>query len=125
MLAILAVWTALGALITTLYVILFHAGESLDVEMVITVLPYTIAFSATLAAAVLWGLRKQRHDEEGVAGQRLQATTSIVINSVSFAALLFALQDFQFALAGLVLEYGFLWVVYWSYTRVIVPEEPE
>ncbi len=123
MLAILAVWTALGALVTSIYVIFFRSGPAVDTELVVTLLPYTIAASATLAAAVLWGLRKHRADEEGVVGQRTQAVTALVINSVNFAALLFALQDFQFAVVGLIVEFGFLYVCYWGYTRVVVPEK--
>ncbi|MBX3394201.1 MAG: hypothetical protein KF841_02420 [Phycisphaerae bacterium] len=123
MIAIIAVWTALGAMVTTCVVLLVPTRNSFDTEAVITLLPYTIAFSATLAAAVLWSLRKCRADEPGVAGQRLQAIASLAINSLTFAILLFALQDFQFAVVGLVVEFGFLYVCYWGYTRVLVPDK--
>lgn len=123
MIAIFAVWTALGAMVTTLVVLMLPTGNRFDTEAVITLLPYTIAFSATLAAAVLWSHRRSRAEEPGVAGQRMQAIVSLVINSLSFAILLFALQDFQFAVVGLVVEFGFLYVCYWGYTRVLVPDE--
>jgi hypothetical protein len=122
MFAILAVWTALGALVTTLIVLVLPRQTAIDTETVITLLPYTIALSSTLAAGVLWAFRKRRGDEPGVAGQRLQAVASFVLNSLNFAILLFALQDFQFAVVGLIVEFGFLYVCYWGYTRIVGPE---
>lgn len=122
MFAIFAVWTALGALATTIVVLVLPKRQAFDTEIVITLLPYTIALSATLSAGVLWALRKRRADEPGVAGQRLQAVASLVLNSLNFAILLFALQDIEFAIVGLMVEFGFLYVCYWCYTRVLVPD---
>lgn len=120
MFAILSVWIALGALVTTV-LILFRQDAS--VEIVITLLPYTIALSATLAAGVLWALRRRGTTEPGVAGQRVQATAALVLDSLSFAILLFALQDVEFAVVGLIVEFGFLGVCWWIYTRVLVPDD--
>jgi len=119
MFAVLSVWIALGALLTTIIVVL---RPSVGVESVVTLLPYTIALSATFAAAVLWALRNRRTDEPGVAGQRLQAIAAIMLNSISFAILLFALQKPQHALIGLALEAAFLTFCYWAYRRVILRE---
>lgn len=119
MVAVLAVWLALGALVTTVAVVVRPSGGA---EAVVTLLPYTLAFSATLAAAVLWGLRGRRASEPGVAGQRLQAGCAIAINSLSFAILLFALQTAVHAVFGLVLEGGFLAFCYWAYRRVVLRE---
>lgn len=119
MIAILSVWIALGALITSIVIICWPTAGA---DAVVTLLPYTIALSATLAAAVLWGLRGRRPDELGVAGQRLQAVASIVLNSISFALLLFALQTPIHALMGLALEAAFLTFCYWAYRRVILRE---
>jgi len=119
MTAVLAVWIALGALITTIVVFAYPwTGR----EAVITLLPYTIALSATLAAAVLWALRHQPITEPGVAGRRLQAWTAIGLNSVSFAISLFALQSPKHAVAGLAIEFGFLWICWWSYKNVVLRE---
>ena len=120
MFAIAAVWTALGALITTIVLI---AMPDSSAEMVVTLLPYTIAFSATLAAAVLWALRKRPTAETGVAGQRAQAIASLALNSLNFAILLFALNDAKYAVLGLFIEFGFLWICYLGYTRVLVPQD--
>ena len=120
MFAILAVWIALGALITTIIVVLLPDQSA---ETVVTLLPYTIALSATLAAGVLWAFRKRDVDEPGVAGQRTQATAALIMNSLSFAILLFALQDFQYALIGLAVEGGFLWFCWWGYRRVVLQEK--
>lgn len=119
MLALLSVWIALGALIVSVAVVFYQAD---DRETVVTLLPYTIALSATFAAAVLWGLRKAPRDEPGVSGQRLQAVASIVLNSMTFAVLLVWLHGFIDATLGLLLEGGFLIFVYWLYTRVLVPD---
>ena len=119
MLALLSVWIALGALITSLAVV-FVRG--VDKEMVITLLPYTVAFSVTLAAAVLWSHRGRKSAEVGIAGRRLQAVASIVMNSLTFAILLIWLHGIVNASIGLLLEGAFLCVVYWLYTRVMVPE---
>lgn len=119
MFALLAVWIALGALITTILVVVMPDRQA---ETVITLLPYTIAFSATLAAGVLWAFRKRPTSESGVAGQRLQAFAALVFNGISFAILLFALQDAQYAVAGLAIEAGFLWICWRGYTRVVAPE---
>src|SRR5262245_5917471 len=101
---------ALGVLVTTVVVIIFPSREA---EAVITLLPYTLALSVTLAAGVLWALRHRRADEPGVAGQRLQSVAAIVLNSLSFAILLFALQRPKHAIIGLLLEAGFLLFCYW------------
>ncbi len=119
MFAVLSVWIALGALVTTIYVVLRPAGGA---EAVVTLLPYTIALSVTFAAGVLWALRARRAEEPGVAGQRLQSVAAIVLNSISFALLLFALQKPQHALIGLALEAAFLTFCYWAYRRVILRE---
>jgi hypothetical protein len=119
MIAVLSVWIALGALVTTIIVVLFAAHGA---EAVVTLLPYTLAFSATLAAAVLWSLRHRRPDERGVAGQRLQAVAAIAMNGLSFAILLFALQQPHHALLGLGLEAAFLMFCYWGYRRVVLRE---
>lgn len=119
MTAVLSVWIALGAFITTIVVFAYPwTGR----EAVITLLPYTIALSTTLAAAVLWALRHRPASEPGVAGRRLQAWTAIGLNSLSFAISLFALQAPQYALAGLAIEFGFLWICWWSYKRVVLRE---
>ena len=120
MIAIAAVWTALGALITTIALI---AMPDSSAETVVTLLPYTIALSATLAAGVLWALRKRPAAETGVAGQRAQALASLAINSLNFAILLFALNDAEYAILGLFIEFGFLWLCYLGYTRVLVPQD--
>ncbi len=119
MFAVFSVWIALGALITTIYVVVRPAGGA---EAVVTLLPYTIALSCTFAAGVLWALRTRRADEPGVAGQRLQAFAAITFNGLSFAILLFALQKPQHALIGLALEAAFLTFCYWAYRRVILRE---
>lgn len=119
MFAVLSVWIALGALITTLVVVIRPIE---GVEAVVTLLPYTIALSATFAAAVLWALRRRRADEPGVAGQRLQAVAAIALNSLSFATLLFALQKPHHAVLGLVIEAVFLGFCYWAYRRVVLSE---
>ncbi len=120
MFALAAVWIALGVLITTIIVVVF---PDRGVETVVTLLPYTIAFSATLASAVLWIFRKRAANEPGIAGQRLQALAALVIDSISFAILLFALQDFRFAVTGLIIEAGFLYVCWWGYTRIVLAEK--
>ncbi|MFQ5411442.1 MAG: hypothetical protein ACE5EC_04070 [Phycisphaerae bacterium] len=120
MYAIASVWIALGALITTIALILIPDRSA---EQVVTLLPYTLAFSATLAAGVLWAFRKRKDADAAVAGQRLQAIAALLINSLSFAILLFTLLEAKYALAGLVLEYGFLWVCWWLYIRIVAPDE--
>ena len=119
MYAVLSVWIALGALVTTIAVAVLPKQNA---EAVITLLPYTFAFSATLAAGVLWAFRKRRPDEQGVAGQRLQAFTSIAINSVSLAVLLFTMQTPLHAFAALAIEFSFLSICWWSYKRVVLKE---
>lgn len=119
MFALLSVWIALGALVTSIVVVFWRAE---DRESVVTLLPYTLAFSATLAAGVLWGLRKRKNNEPGVAGQRLQSIASIVVNSLTFAVLLVWLHGVVDGLLGLIVEGVFLCFVYWLYTRVLVPE---
>lgn len=119
MTAVLAVWIALGALITTIVVFAYPwTGR----EAVITLLPYTWALSTTLAAAVLFSLRHRPAAEPGVAGRRLQAWAAILLNSLSFAISLFALQSPGHAFAGLAIEFGFLWICWWSYKRVVLRE---
>ena len=119
MFAILAVWIALGALITTIIVVVLPDESA---EAVVTLLPYTLACSATLAAGVLWAYRKRDTGEPGVAGQRTQAVAALVMNSLSFAVLLFALQEVQYAVAGLIVEGGFLWICWRGYTRIVLRE---
>jgi len=119
MYAIASVWIALGALITTIALILIPDESA---EQVVTLLPYTLAFSATLAAGVLWAFRGRKDADTAVAGQRLQAVVALLINSLSFAILLFTLLEAKYALAGLVLEYGFLWVCWWLYIRIVAPD---
>lgn len=119
MAALLSVWIALGALITALVVVFIRVGEK---EPVVTLLPYTIAFSATLAAAVLWVYRKRSAADAGIHGQRLQAVAAIAINGLTFAVLLFWLHGITKGLLGLLLEGAFLCLVYWLYTRVLVPD---
>ncbi len=119
MAALLSVWIALGAFIVSLAVV-FYPSE--DRETVVTLLPYTIALSATLAAAVLWAFRRRPAAEPGVAGQRMQAVAAIVINSFTFAVLLVWLHGFVDATLGILLEGGFLCFVYWLYTRLLVPD---
>jgi hypothetical protein len=119
MLALLSVWIAVGALVTSIVLILYRSGPR---EEVLTLLPYTVAFSATLAAAVLWACRKRPAAERGVAGQRLQGIAALVINSVTFAVLLLWLHGVWYGLLGLALEGAFLCCVYWLYTRVLVPD---
>ena len=118
MAALLSVWIALGAFVTSLVVVLARVGEK---EPVVTLLPYTIALSATFAAGVLWAHRKQK-SEVGIAGQRLQAGAAIVLNGLTFAVLLFWLHGLTKGLLGLMLEVAFLCLVYWLYTRVLVPD---
>ncbi len=119
MLALLSVWIALGAFVTSIIVVFARVG---DKEPVVTLLPYTIAFSATLAAGVLWAFRKRDLAEPGAGGRRLQAFAAIAINSLTFAVLLFWLHGIVKGLLGLLLEGVFLCVVYWLYTRVLVPD---
>jgi hypothetical protein len=119
MAALLSVWIAFGALITALIVVFAEVGEK---EPVVTLLPYTIAFSATLAAGVLWAYRKRRSKEAGVAGRRLQAVAAIAMNSLTFGVLLFWLHGIASGFLGLIVEAAFLALVYWLYTRVLVPD---
>ncbi len=119
MFALLSVWIAFGAFVTSL-VMVFWKTE--DREAVATLLPYTIALSVTFAAGVLWGHRKRRGEEPGVAGQRVQALASIVLNSLTFAVMLVWLHGLVDATLGLALEGGFLCLVYWMYTRILVPD---
>jgi hypothetical protein len=117
--ALLSVWIALGCLLTSIALVFHRTGP---VEGVLTLLPYTMGFSATLAAAVLWSHRRDRPDDPAVAGRRLQAVAAIALNSLSFAILLVLLHGVVDALLGLALEGGFLVFVYWLYTRVLVPD---
>ena len=119
MAALLSVWIALGALITSLIVVFTRTGNK---EPVVTLLPYTMALSATLAVGVLWAYRKREAATPGVPGRKLQAVASIAINSLTFAVLLFWLHGITKGLLGLLLEGAFLCTVYWLYTRVLVPE---
>lgn len=119
MIALLSVWIALGTLIVSVAV-MFRASQ--DRETVVILLPYTIALAATMAAGVLWALRRRRSEETGVAAQRLQAAASITLCSLSFAVLLVWLHGFVDATLGLLLEGAFLCFVYWLYTRVLVPD---
>jgi len=119
MLALLAVWIALGAFLTTLTVVAFPWAGA---ESVVTLLPYTIALSATFAAATLWAFRQRRPDEPGVSARRMQAFAAIALNGLSFAVLLFALQDPQYAVLGLAIEIGFLWICWKGYKRIVMRE---
>lgn len=119
MFALLSVWIALGAFITSIALVLWKSD---DREAVATLLPYTIALSATFAAGVLWGLRKAKRDEAGVPGQRAQALTSLILNSLTFAIMLVWLHGFVDATLGVLLEGTFLCVIYWLYTRILVPD---
>ncbi len=120
MLALLSVWIALGALVTSLLVVFTQLGGKTPV---LTLLPYTVALSATFAAAVLWANRaKKAGSDSGVDGQRVQAVAAIVLNSLSFAVLLFWLHGPMLGMAGVALEGGFLAFVYWLYTRILVPD---
>jgi len=121
MIAVLSVWIALGCLVTALLTV-FRPDRGAD--SVVTLLMYTIAASATLAAGVLWALRKRPADEAGVAGQRLQALVALLINSVTFALVLFSLLSWQNALMALAIEYGFLWICWYGYSRVVLVEPP-
>lgn len=120
MASLLSVWIALGALITSLLVVFTHLTGK---ENVLTLLPYTMALSATLAAAVLWAHRRKTAAEPGVAGQRVQSIAAIALNALTFAVLLFWLHGPLKGLAGLALEAAFLIFIYWLYTRVLVPEK--
>ncbi len=122
MFAVAAVWIALGALATTVYVALWPSPEA---EPVVTLMPWTYALSITFAAGVLWGLRKRGADEPGVAGQRMQAFVAIGLNAVAVTILLIAANGIVYGLAGLAVEIGFLAICWWLYTRVIAPEPPE
>ncbi len=120
MLALLSVWIALGALLTSILLVFTRLG---DKEPVVTLLPYTIALSATFAAAVLWGFRRQRRGTDpGIDAQRVQAIGAIALNSFTFALLLFWLHGVRDGLAGLAVEGVFLVFVYWLYTRILVPD---
>ena len=122
MIAVFSVWIALGCLVTALLTV-FRPDAGAD--SVVTLLMYTIAASATLAAGVLWALRKRPADEAGVAGQRLQAFAALLIDSVTFALILFALLSWKNALMALGLEYGFLWICWYGYSRVVLVEPRE
>lgn len=117
--ALLSVWIALGAFLTTLVLVAFPGRGA---EAVVTLLPYTLALSATLAAAALWACRKAPARDPAAAGQRLQAVVAVVLNGISFAILLFALQSPRHAILGLVIEIGFLWVCWFGYRRVVLKE---
>lgn len=119
MFALLSVWIALGAFVTSIALVFW---KSADREAVATLLPYTIALSATFASGVLWGLRKAPKDEAGVGGQRTQAMAALVINSLTFAVMLVWLHGFFDATLGLLLEGAFLCLIYWLYTRILVPD---
>ena len=82
MAALLSVWIALGALVTALLLVFTRFGGK---ESVLTLLPYTVAFSTTLAAAILWAHRKKPSTETTVNGQRLQAVAAIALNALTFA----------------------------------------
>lgn len=117
MIAVLSVWIALGALLTSIVLIFFPDGSA---ESVVTLLPYTITLSATLASAVLWALRSREAAEPGVGGQRLQALAALVINSMTFAIMLFSLLDPLYALAAMAIEYVFLYICWLLYTRIVM-----
>ena len=119
MAALLSVWVALGALATTLLLVFTRLGSK---GSVLILLPYTLAFSVTLAAAVLWATRKKSPSEPGVSGQRVQARAAIILDAMTFAVLLFWLHGIAKGFAGLAVEGAFLGFVYWLYTRILVPE---
>lgn len=118
MIALLSVWIAIGALVTTIVTAATHWGGR---ETAMMLLPYTYALSATLAAAVLWAYRKRRGQEPGVAGQRTQAVAAIGINTVALAILLVFANGWLYGVAGLAIEIVFLAACYWGYTRVVRP----
>lgn len=119
MFALLSVWIALGALLTTVVMALTHWSGR---EAVITVLPYTFALSVTFAAGVLWAYRGREASDAGVAGQRLQAIAAIAINTVALAILLIFVNGALYGPLGLAIEIVFLWICYWGYTRVVRPK---
>lgn len=119
MTAVLSVWIALGALVTTVFVV-FNADAR--PEVVVTLLPWTYALACTLAAAQLWGLRGRRPDEPGIAPRRLQAAVAIGLSVVALTILLIAANGVVFGLAGLAIEIGFLALCYWGYRRVVLHE---
>lgn len=120
MIALFSAWLALGCLVTAIVVAIFRRENP---EAVLTILPYTIALSVTMAAAILWGHRRFRGDDSQIAGQRLQAVASLALNSLSFAIVLVLLHGIGDAAIGIGVEGGFLIFVYWLYTRVLVPEK--
>lgn len=119
MIALFSVWIALGALATTIVMAATHWGGR---ETAMMLLPYTYALSSTLAAGVLWGLRKRGADETGVAGQRIQSMAAITTNTLALAILLVFANGWLYGFAGLAIEIAFLAVCYWGYTRVVRPE---
>lgn len=119
MAALLAVWIALGAVVTVIVAAATRWGGR---EAVMTLLPYTIAFAATLAASSLWRLRGRKAGEAGVGGQRSQAWIALALCTTALAALLIWANGWLFGLAGLAIELGFLTVCYWGYTRVVLHE---
>lgn len=119
MAALLSVWIALGALATAGVVVFTRLVGK---ESVVTLLPYTVAFSCTLAAGTLWAHRRRAASDSAVTGQRLQAICAILLNSLTFALLLFWLHGPLKGGLGLLLEAAFLCFVYWLYTRVLEPE---
>ena len=98
MFALLSVWIALGAFITSIALVFWKSD---DREAVATLLPYTIALSATFAAGVLWGLRKAKREEAGVPGQRTQALTALILESLPWAIVLVWLHGVGEATLGL------------------------
>lgn len=119
MFALLSVWIALGALITTVVMALTHwTGR----ETVITILPFTFALSVTFAAGVLWAFRERGAAESGVAAQRLQAVVAIAVNTLALTILLVFVNGALYGPLGLAIEIGFLSICYWGYTRLVRPK---
>ncbi len=119
MYALLSVWIALGALVTTVVMATTRLSGR---DAVITALPYTFAFSVTLAAGVLWAFREREAADAGVAGQRLQAVAAIAINTIALTVLLIFVNGALYGPLGLAIEIAFLWICYWGYTRLVRPK---
>ncbi|MFQ5424053.1 MAG: hypothetical protein ACE5F9_08735 [Phycisphaerae bacterium] len=119
MFALLSVWMALGALVTTVVTV---ATDWPGKEPVVTLLPYTYALAATLAAGVLWAFRQRAADDPGVAGQRLQAMAAIVLIAIALAILLIWANGWFYGLAGWVIEVVFLAICHRGYLRIVRPD---
>ncbi len=119
MFALLSVWMALGALVTTVVTVVTDWPGK---EPVVTLLPYTYALAATLAAGVLWAFRQRPADDAGVAGQRSQAMAAIVLIAIALAILLIWANGWFYGLAGWVIELVFLAICHRGYLRIVRPD---